>query len=115
MEKKKDEEALAAADKAAQEGTDNQYWRPGMATQYRAKGGIINPMRFVAGGFAKGSSPRPSGSPDRRLARSGPARVGPRHFPLSRQYRGGPARGGRARSVPPVPTSPPTCWPAAGW
>ena len=58
--KKKDEEALAAADKAAQEGTDNPYWRPGMAMQFRSKGGMINPMRFAMGGFAKGSDTVPA-------------------------------------------------------
>ena len=44
----------------ANEGTDNSHWRPGMPMQFRAKGGMINPMRFAMGGFAKGSDTVPA-------------------------------------------------------
>jgi hypothetical protein len=58
--KKKAEDAKLAAEKAALEGTDNPNWKPGDAMQFRAKGGMINPMRFAMGGFAKGSDTVPA-------------------------------------------------------
>jgi len=58
--KKKDEEDAAAAQAAADNGTSSSNWKPGDPLLYRAKGGMINPMRFAMGGFAKGSDTVPA-------------------------------------------------------